>query len=107
MVAMGLVAETELGLEAAGIIKRVGSKVSLVKPGDRVATFCVGAYRTLLRTHETLVAKIPDQMSFADGASLPTAYVTAWQALYEAGRLARGETILIHSADGGESLTSI
>jgi NADPH:quinone reductase-like Zn-dependent oxidoreductase len=99
---MGLVANTELGVDASGIIKRVGSKVTTTKPGDRVATFCFGACRSLLRMHESLVAKLPKEMSLEDGASLPTAYVTAYQSLYEVGRLAPGETILIHSAAGGE-----
>ena len=101
MVSMGLVSDTELGADAAGIIRRVGSEVTLVKPGDRIATFCLGSYRTLLRTREDLVAKIPDTMSFEDAASLPCVYVTAYQSIYEAARLRRGETILIHSAAGG------
>ncbi|KAI3336843.1 putative polyketide synthase [Xylariaceae sp. AK1471] len=101
MVSMGLVANTELGADASGIIKRVGSKVTTTKPGDRVATFCFGACRSLLRMHESLVAILPKEMSLEEGASLPTAYVTAYQSLYEVGRLAPGETVLIHSAAGG------
>ncbi|KAL9112623.1 MAG: hypothetical protein Q9227_003194 [Pyrenula ochraceoflavens] len=107
MVSMGLVSDTELGADAAGIIKRVGSKVTLVKPGDRVATFCLGSYRTELRTRQDLVAKIPDSMSFEDAASLPCVYVTAYQSIYEAARLRKGETILIHSAAGGLGQASI
>lgn len=49
MVSIGLVADTVLGADAAGSIKRVGSKVSLVKPGDRVALMGLGAYRNLIR----------------------------------------------------------
>ncbi|KAI8627782.1 putative polyketide synthase [Xylariaceae sp. FL1651] len=101
MVSMGHVANTEFGVEASGIIKRIGAKVTAVNPEDRVATFCLGACRSLLRTHESLVAKLPEKMSLEDGASLPTAYVTAYQSLYEIGRLVPGETILIHSAAGG------
>ncbi|KAJ8131128.1 hypothetical protein O1611_g2501 [Lasiodiplodia mahajangana] len=100
MVTMGLVTDRELGVEASGIIKSVGSKVTTVKPGDRVATFCSGACRNLLRMHETFVVKLWDGMSLEEGASLPAAYVTAYQAVYEVGRLAPGETILIHSAVG-------
>ena len=101
MVSMGLITDTLLGLDAAGTIKRVGSKVSLVKPGDRVATFCLGAYRNLLRTQESLVQKIPDSMSFEKAASIPGVYITAVQGLIEIGRLQPGESILIHSATGG------
>ena len=101
MVSMGLIADTKLGLDAAGIIKRVGSKVSLVKAGDRVATFCLGAYRSLLRTQETLVQKIPENLTLEEGASIPCVYITAVQGLIEIGRLQPGESVLIHSATGG------
>lgn len=106
MVSMGQVADTEIGLDAAGIIKRVGRNVTLVRPGDRVATFHPGAYRTLLRTHQSLVAKLPEEMSMEAAASLPTIYVTAYQALYVAARLLPGETVLIHSAAGGKSIST-
>lgn len=98
---MGLVPNTVLGLDAAGTIKRVGPKVTLVKPGDRVATFCPGAFKNLLRTHETLVQRLPEDMTFEDGASLPCIYITAYQSLIEVGRLSQGESVLIHSATGG------
>ncbi|KAL9113104.1 MAG: hypothetical protein Q9227_002716 [Pyrenula ochraceoflavens] len=101
MVGMGLVPDTELGLDAAGLIKRVGRNVASLRPGDRVATFQPGAYRTLLRTDQSLVAKLPEDMSMEVGASIPTVYVTAYQALWVAARLLPGETILIHSAAGG------
>ncbi|KAL9085033.1 MAG: hypothetical protein Q9165_007774 [Trypethelium subeluteriae] len=101
MVSMGLVPDKVLGLDAAGIIKSTGARVTSVKPGDRVATFFVGAYANLIHTHESLVNKIPDHMSLEEGASIPTVYGTAYQSLIEIGRLSRGETILIHSAAGG------
>lgn len=104
MVSMGVAPDTEIGLDAAGVIKRVGRNVTLVRPGDRVATLQPGAYRTLLRTDQSLVAKLPDDMSIEAGASLPTVYVTAYQALYVAARLLPGETVLIHSAAGGKSI---
>ena len=104
MISMGLVPNTVLGLDAAGTIKQVGPKVTFVKPGDRVATFCPGAFKNLLRTHETLVQPLPEDMTFEVGASLPCVYITAYQSLIEIGRLSQGETVLIHSATGGQSL---
>lgn len=90
-----------MGLDASGIVKRVGTTVKFVKPGDRVATLCSGAIRSLLRADESLVVKVPDAMSLEDAASLPAAYTVAYQALCEVGRLMQGETVLIHSATGG------
>jgi NADPH:quinone reductase-like Zn-dependent oxidoreductase len=102
MVSMGLVADTVLGADAAGTITHVGSKVTMVKPGDRVALMSIGAYRNILRANETLVQILPDAMTFEEGASLPCVYITAYQSLVEIGRLSHGESILIHSAAGGE-----
>ena len=102
MVSMGLVPDTRLGLDAAGVIKRTGAGVSLVKPGDRVGTFALGAYASVIHCHEKLVAALPDDMSFEDAASIPTVYGTVYQALVEVGRLSKGESILIHSAAGGK-----
>ena len=102
MVSMGLVPDTVLGLDAAGTIKRTGAGVTRFRPGDRAATFFVGAYANLIHTHESLVNKIPDHMSLEEAASIPTVYGTAYQSLIEIGRLLRGESILIHSAAGGK-----
>ena len=102
MISMGLVPDTVLGLDAAGIIKRIGPGVTLLKPGDRVATFFVGAYSNLIHSHQSLVNKLPDSMTLEEGASIPTVYGTAYQSLVEIARLSRGESILIHSAAGGE-----
>ena len=102
MVSMGLVPDTVLGLDAAGIITKVGSKVTLAKPGDRVTTIRLGAFKNLLRTDEMLVQRLPDDMSFEAGSTIPCAYITAYQGLVEVGRLSRGDTVLIHSATGGK-----
>lgn len=102
MISIGLVPSTEIGVDASGIVKRVGSKVTATKPGNRVATFYPGACQSLLRMHESLVVNLPEDMSLEEGASFPAAYVTAYQSLYEVGRLTPGETILIHSAADGE-----
>ena len=102
MVSKGHVADTELGLEASRVIKRVGLDVKSVKNGDRVAAFCLGTYRTLLRTHETLIAPLPDGMSFEDGAALPAAFGIAYHGIVKLGSLTAGETILIHSGAGGK-----
>ena len=101
MVSMGLVADTVLGADAAGTIKRVGDKVTLVKPGDRVALMSLGAYRNIIRVDESVVQILPDSMTIEEGASLPCVYITAYQSLVTIGHLSDGESILIHSAAGG------
>ena len=101
MISQDLTGSTEMGLDASGIVKRVGKKVSSVTIGDRVAALCIGAIRSIIHTQENLIKKLPENMSMEEGASLPAAYSIAYQAVCEAGRLTRGESILIHNAAGG------
>ena len=100
MVSMGLVADTLLGVDAAGIVRQIGSKVTRVVPGDRIAAF--GGFANLVHIDEGHVEKLPDHMSIEEGASLPTIVATAYQGLVEVARISRGETVLIHSAAGGK-----
>ena len=46
-------------------------------------------------------APLPDGLPFAQAAALPLAGLTAWQGLFDHGRLAAGQTVLIHGASGG------
>jgi NADPH:quinone reductase-like Zn-dependent oxidoreductase len=54
-----------------------------------------------------MVAKIPDNVSFAEAASLPIAFITAYYSLIEVGRLNSGESVLIHAASGGVGQAAI
>lgn len=99
---LGKVDETALGLEAAGVVTRVGAGVSSLRPGDRVFGLCfAGAMKTRVRTAEGLVARMPDGMAFTEAASLPLVYTTAYAILFETGALQPGDTVLVHSAAGG------
>lgn len=101
MIAMGQIADTDLGVECSGIVTRVGADVTKYKPGDRVITFRLGCYRTFLRNPEEMFQKMPDSMSFEVAASIPCIYSTVYYSLFDVARLQRGETILIHAAAGG------
>lgn len=107
MIALGQLAGKTLGYECAGTVTRVGSSVDL-KPGDRVLCCTnTGAFSTYARAHDTSVAKIPDDMSLFAAAALPTAFCTAYYALFTLARLQEGETILIHSGAGGVGQAAI
>ena len=107
MISMGQIPEDTMGMDAAGVVTRIGSSVEDIYPGERVVTFLVGAYRTLVRNPECLIAKIPDKMSFEIAASLPCTHMTAYQALIEIGKLKKDETVLIHAAGGGVGQAAI
>ncbi|CAI6083821.1 unnamed protein product [Clonostachys chloroleuca] len=109
--AMGIigVVETErrFGLEATGVVKRVGRQVTKVSVGDRVLAMGTGAFSTAFTTLEMLCHKLPDNLSFADGATMVIVFLTAIYALIHTGRLQKGMSVLIHSGCGGVGLASI
>ena len=100
MIALGQVTGDYLGGECAGVVTRAGQMVGLRK-GDRVCCISHGTYRTFARCKGATAVKIPDEVSFATAASLPTVFSTAYYALFEIARMQRGESILIHYAAGG------
>jgi NADPH:quinone reductase len=96
------------GSEVGGIVREVHGEDAHVKPGDRVAAFCMlGAWaeRTVAPTYFTF--KIPDDWDYAQGAALVLNYHTAYFALIGRGRLAEGETVVIHGGAGGVGTASI
>ncbi|KAF9631021.1 hypothetical protein BFW01_g1895 [Lasiodiplodia theobromae] len=109
LVAMGIVKGTKpgLGLEGTGVIRKVGSGVEDLKAGDRVLVFDHGCFATRLVISANLCAKMPDSLSFEDGATMPCVYSTAIYALMTLGHLEKGQTVLIHSACGGVGLAAI
>lgn len=116
MWAMGLLPEEALengfsgptmGLEASGVVRAVGRNVTNVKVGDAVVAFAPACFSTVVRTHSTAVAKKPENLSFAEAASVPVAFFTSWYAIAYLGRARRGESILIHGAAGGAGLAAV
>ena len=90
------------GVDAAGDVVAVGEGVSGFAPGDRVFGLAVsGAYaeKTLLSSLRT--AKLPEGLSYEEGASLPVVLYTAYYALIYKAQLRAGETVLIHAGAGG------
>ncbi|KAL8912989.1 MAG: hypothetical protein Q9171_002120 [Xanthocarpia ochracea] len=111
---LGMIPESAMGLEAAGVVTRVGSGVTRFKSGDRVFGFTYnGSFATYGRGWQGTLAKVPESVSFAEAAIIPTVYVTAWACLYEIGDLAkrtsRGKksSVLIHAAAGGVGQAAI
>ncbi|CAG8955553.1 hypothetical protein HYFRA_00009507 [Hymenoscyphus fraxineus] len=99
--------QLSLGWEGSGIVKRVGSKVTHLKPGDRVAAFGENLLQTSVTMKSAAVVKIPDSMSFHEASSSFFPYVTAMHSMVNVGGLEKGQSILIHSACGGVGLAAI
>ena len=107
MVAMGQLNETIMGYECAGVITRIGSKITHLKVGDRVAAMMQGHYANYIRLLGIAVAKVPDDIVFEQATSMPIVFCTAYFSLYETARLQKGEAVLIHAAAGGVGQAAI
>ncbi|KAF4812001.1 Reducing polyketide synthase hmp8 [Colletotrichum tropicale] len=107
MGAMGLVPVPMLGLEASGIVVRTGAAVNNVKVGDRVAAHAYGSHATVVRTHHAVVHKLPESITFEQGAAINLVHVTAYYALVRLAKLRKGQSVLIHAAAGGVGQAAI
>ena len=90
------------GLECAGVIEAVGAEVEGWRVGDRVmALLAGGGMGEKVAVPAGQLLPLPERLSFADGAAVPEAAITAWTNLVAEGGLETGETVLINGANGG------
>ncbi|MCU1265327.1 MAG: Alcohol dehydrogenase, zinc-binding domain protein [Acidobacteria bacterium] len=91
-----------IGQEGAGEIVAVGSDVTSVQPGDRVAyTGVMGSYAEYASVPADRLVKIPDQIDFNQAAASMLQGMTAHYLSHSTYLLQNGETALIHAAAGG------
>ena len=91
------------GSDAAGVVLVVGPEVKMFKPGDRVYSTApaTGAYAEQAVADQTLVHRLPDHVSFEQGAAMGVPYGTAYRGLFQRAQAKPGETVLVHGASGG------
>lgn len=104
---MGHGEETFLSCESSGVVRKVGAAVSDFVPGDRVHLITPKPFRTCIRIKANYCHKIPGALTFAEAASISSAFVTALSCTRDLGRLQAGESILIHSAGSDIGQASI
>src|SRR5439155_5380639 len=93
------------GLECSGEVEAVGGEVSGIKPGDRVMASAPGGFAEYVATDAGRVHRIPgNNMSYEQAACFPVALQTMHNAVVTAGRLRRGETMLMQGASAGVGL---
>ncbi|KAF2176543.1 reducing type I polyketide synthase [Zopfia rhizophila CBS 207.26] len=109
LILLGRVNTDNLGSECSGYVHRVGTAVSAehLQVGDRVALGALETYRNYVRAWDFQVVKIPDAISFADAAAIPTAFCTAYYSLINVARLRKNEKVLIHAAAGGTGQAAV
>jgi NADPH:quinone reductase len=88
------------GSDAAGVLHDGGARVY-------VAGSLGGTYAEYALCRRDQVHRLPDQLSFAQGAALGVPYVTAYRALFQRAKVAPGETVLVHGASGAVGLATV
>ncbi|MFG2004663.1 SDR family NAD(P)-dependent oxidoreductase [Spirillospora sp. NPDC048911] len=110
-IALGLVDGTAfdagIGSEGAGMVLEVADDVTGLAPGDRVMGAFTGAFGGVAVTDHRLLTPIPDGWNYAEAASVPTAFLTAYYALFRLVRLEKGQRILIHAAASGVGMAAV
>jgi NADPH2:quinone reductase len=95
-----------LGMEGAGVIEAVGADVTHVQVGDRVAYAGgpPGAYAEVRLMPAAILVKLPDNISFEQGAAMMLQGLTVHYLLHDSYKVRRGDTVLLHAAAGGIGL---
>ncbi|WP_225440309.1 type I polyketide synthase [Amycolatopsis eburnea] len=109
LIALGMYPDPDavLGSEAAGVVTEVGPDVTGLAPGDRVLGLFTGAFGPTAVTDARLLVPVPAGWTFAEAASVPVAFVTAYYALFDLGGLDAGQSVLIHAAAGGVGMAAV
>src|SRR5213595_2146657 len=91
------------GYDIAGVVEKVGAKITTLKTGDAVYGYPTfgGGWAAFVTVKEWEVAAKPKSLSFAQAAAVPMCALTPWQALVDTAKLQAGQTILIHGGSGG------
>lgn len=103
----GGLAESRIGFEVAGRVLGTGRLVEHIKAGDDVLARVADGFSGRVTAHAHCVSHRPSQLTALQSAAIPVVYVTAWYSLCYLARMARGETVLIHSAAGGVGCAAI
>jgi NADPH:quinone reductase-like Zn-dependent oxidoreductase len=108
LIALGLYpGEAPLGSEAAGVVIETGPGVTSVSPGDRVLGLMPDCFGPVAVADARLLVPVPDGWSFAQAASVPVAFLTAYYGLTDLAGLQAGEKVLIHAAAGGVGTAAV
>ena len=91
------------GYDVAGVVEKIGAKVTKFKNGDAVYGYALfgGGWAEYAVLAENEAALKPKTTTFIEAAAVPLAALTAWQSLIDIAKLSAGQTVLIHGGSGG------
>ncbi len=108
LIALGVYpGEALIGSEGAGTVLEVGPGVEDLQVGDRVMGLFVGGFGPVAVTERRGVVRMPAGWSFAEAASVPAVFLTAYYALVDLADVQRGEKLLVHAAAGGVGMAAV
>ncbi|XQF91984.1 zinc-binding dehydrogenase [Pseudoalteromonas espejiana] len=91
-----------LGLECAGTVVELGSEVDKSWLDKRIFSLCAGgAYSEYVAVDAKQLMELPDELTMVEGAAISEVYLTAFGAMFELGKLQKGQTALIHAGASG------
>ncbi|MGP3972321.1 SDR family NAD(P)-dependent oxidoreductase, partial [Streptomyces sp. 6N223] len=96
-----------IGAEAAGVVVETAPDVTDLAPGDRVFGMVRGAIGPLATADRRLLARMPQGWSFAQAATVPVVYLTAYYGLVDLAALKPGQSVLVHAAAGGVGTAAV
>ena len=97
----------EVGIEASGIVRRLGEGADYCRVGDEVIFTRGGCIANRMTLEKHFLFAKPARLSMEEAASSLSVYVTAYYALIHLARLGKGQRVLIHSAMGGVGQAAI
>lgn len=93
------------GHDMAGVVTKVGSKVTKYKVGDevysRVGDYRIGTFAEQIAVHENDLALKPKNITMEEASSIPLVGLTSWQTLVEIAKLTKGQKVFIQAGSGG------
>ena len=96
------------GLEVAGTVAMLGGNTSGVQEGDAVCALVIGGgYAEYCVAPATLCLPVPEGSSAVEAAAIPETFFTVWTNVFDRGRLAGGEILLVHGGSSGIGTTAI
>jgi polyketide synthase 12 len=96
-----------IGSEGAGVVLEVGEGVTDLAAGDRVFGLVPEALGPVAVADRRLVSRMPGDWSYAEAASVPIVFMTAYYGLVDLGGLSEGQTLLVHAGAGGVGMAAI
>lgn len=96
-----------MGVDCSGKVVAVGPDVESVRVGDEIMCPASGSFTKYLLTHAVCVMPKPPNSTLEQAAAIPAVFATVQHSLINVAHLAKGESVLIHSAAGGVGLAAI